>query len=133
MQSTIFNNNDNDLYFLDFLELSQIKLYIVLSKSTSIIFKKSVYYKEYILLKSKSNYLNFDNICNEGCLNLLKAYTKNFHKTEYTKYKVIGADISEKKIMMQLSENLEVVKYLASIVENINNIINWVTIYDVVK
>jgi len=76
MQSTIFNNNDNDLYFLDFLELSQIKLYIVLSKSTSIIFKKSVYYKEYILLKSKSNCLNFDNICNEGFLNLLKAYKK---------------------------------------------------------
>jgi len=91
MQSTIFYNIDIDLYFLDFLALSQIKLYIVLSKSTFIIFKKSVYYKEYILLKSKSKCLNFDDICNDGCLNLLKAYTKNFHKTEYNKYNVIGA------------------------------------------
>jgi len=89
MRSTIFCNNDIDLYFLDFLTLSQIKLYMVLSKSTFIIFRKSVYYKEYILLKSKSNRFDFDNICNEGCLNLLKAYTKNFRKSERDKYNVI--------------------------------------------
>jgi len=76
---------------LGFLTLSQIKLYIALSSSTFIIFKKSVYYKEYILFKSKFKHLNFDDICDEGCLNLLKAYTKNFHKTEYNKYNVINA------------------------------------------
>jgi len=39
MRYTIFYNNDIDLYFLDFLELSQIKLYTILSKSTFIILK----------------------------------------------------------------------------------------------
>jgi len=52
MQSTILYNSDIDLYFLGFLALSQIKLYTFLSKSAFIIFKKSVYYQEYILLKS---------------------------------------------------------------------------------
>jgi len=83
MQSTIFNAIDIDFYFLDFLDLSQIKLYIVLSKSTYFIFENSVYYKECILLKSKSKCLSFDNIFTGGCLNLLKAYTKNFHKMEF--------------------------------------------------
>jgi len=66
MQNTISCNEDIEFYFIDFLTLSQIKLYTVLSKSTSNIFKESDYYKEYILLKSKSKCLNFDNICNIG-------------------------------------------------------------------
>jgi len=118
MQNTISCTDDIEFYFLDFLTLSQIKLYTVLSKSTS-----------------KS--LNFDNICKEGCLNLLKAYTKNFHKTDYNKCNVIepaknghlevvkylvtaGADISTENnyAMRWASRNghLEVIKYLVTVV-----------------
>jgi len=111
MRSTIFCNDNIDLYFLDFLSLSQIKLYSVISKSTFDIFKNSIYYKEYILFKSKSKHLNFDNICNEGYLNLLKAYIKNFHKSDYNKYNVIEA---------AKNSHLEVVKYLVTLGANIS-------------
>jgi len=105
---------------------------MVLSKSTSIIFKESVYYKEYILLRTKSKYLNFNNICKEGCLNLLKAYIKNFHGREYDKYNIIeaaknshlevteylvpaGADNSYAVQYASQNGHLEVVEYLVSV------------------
>lgn len=123
MQSTIFNNRDIDLYFLNFLSIKQINIYCFLSKSTLSIFNESKYSKEIVTFKKIYKEYNFSRVCEIGCLSLVKVYLK-----ECIIVRV------EDVICTAMNGNLEVIKYFAYIGINImihNNLVfRWIICTD---
>lgn len=102
MQTTIFCNDNLDIYFLNFLSIEQLQIYPVLSKSSFAILKKSNYYAETILYQKKYKKLTINNICELGCINMLKLCMKSFLNINY-KYII--------KILMN-NNQLNIIKYL---------------------
>lgn len=99
----LFNYNI-DNYLLDFLSLDQLKDYMLISKSTYNLFKKSEYYYEIKIFKEKKIKISIENICKYGTLKLLKSYFKNRTLTNYNYYFTIATRYG----------HLNIVKYLNS-------------------
>lgn len=71
-------NKDIDSHLLEFLKITQLGTYSILSKSTNKIFKHSKYYSEYISCKSYS----LEDICKHSDINLLKKVLTEFQYTQ---------------------------------------------------
>lgn len=67
----LFNYN-LDVYLLDFLSVKDMCNYAILNKSSLNNFRNSKYYKEISIYKNKYKTLILENICELGCINLLK-------------------------------------------------------------
>lgn len=74
-------NQNYDTYLLDFLSITQLWKYLILSKASYNIFKNSKYYTESILIKDKKHVI--ENFCQYDCINLFEKYLRDCTTINY--------------------------------------------------
>lgn len=79
---TFFNDKNLDFYFLDFLTISQLNSYLMLSKSSYNIVKQSAY-GELMTYNKKYNVVNINNICAGQYFTLFKLYIRETYIVDY--------------------------------------------------
>jgi len=96
------------LYFLDFLSLEQMKGYTFVCKTSSAVFKKSVYYRELSSFRELFPDILYNKhlkICEGGYLNLWKCYLRDMGFIDYGCLVLYAADYN----------HLEIIKYLVTL------------------
>lgn len=102
-------NYNFDTYLLDFLTISQLKIYTILSTSTYNIFKNSKYYHETRICINKN--LSIENFCIHNCINLLQKYLKECTLIDYSQLLTLAGKY----------DNIDIIHLLISNNINIDN------------
>jgi len=132
MNYTIFDNDDIELYFLDFLSICEMKIYLLLSHSCYGIFKESKYFKEITKYKGEYGDFSADYLCEGGYLDLLKLYLKDKRINYETDISLPGITIQQYLISLNAVRSAiyrgktEMIKYLIGKGADKKKILHWV-------